>query len=167
MNQTKLEISVGAFVIIGLAAVAYLALKIGAGLLVGTDTYLVSGRFTDVSGLGTGGKVTISGVTIGSVDTVRLDPGDYGALVRMRVRADVKLPVDSSVAVKTNGLLGDKYLSITPGPDAEMMPTDGKGMFIDTRPAVDLESLIGHVAFGSVSSSDAKKGDAEAEKAAP
>jgi len=150
MNQTKLEISVGAFVIVGLAAVAYVALKIGAGLLVGTDTYLVSARFNNVSGLSAGGKIAIAGVTVGSVERIDLDLTDYSAVVTLRMRQDVALPTDSIVSVRSNGLLGDKYLAIQPGADEETVATDGKGRLIETVSAVDLESLISRFAFGSV-----------------
>ena len=157
MNQTKLEISVGAFVIVGLAAIAYLALKIGAGLLVGADTYLVTARFNNISGLSAGGKVAIAGVTIGSVDTVQLDTNDYSAIVTLRVREDVRLPLDSIVAVRTNGLLGDKFLAIQPGADEEMVSVDGKGKLIETVSAIELESLIEKFAFGSVDTKGSKK----------
>jgi phospholipid/cholesterol/gamma-HCH transport system substrate-binding protein len=140
MNQTKLEISVGAFVIVGLAAIAYLALKIGAGLLVGADTYLISARFGNSSGLSVGGKVSISGVTIGSVESVTLDPADFGAIVTMRVRADIKLPVDTAVAVRANGLLGDRYLQLRPG-SAQEIAAPG-GMLLRTESTSDLESAI-------------------------
>lgn len=161
MNRTRLEISVGAFVIVGFAAIAYLALKIGAGLLVGAETYLVTARFHNVAGLSAGGRVAISGVTVGSVESVHLDPESYGAVVTLRVRQDVKLPMDSIVSVRTNGLLGDKFLAIQPGADEEMVPTDGKGRLIETVSAVDLESLIEKFAFGSVNKEQQKPNPSE------
>ncbi len=140
MNQTRLEISVGAFVIVGLAAIAYVALKIGAGLLVGTDTYLVNARFNNASGLSAGGKVTISGVTIGSVERVKLDPADYSAVATLRVRSDLKLPVDSLVAIRSNGLLGDRFILITPGSDQK--PAAAGDFMTHTESSTDLESVI-------------------------
>lgn len=162
MNQTRLEISVGAFVVVGLAAVAYVALKIGAGLLVGTDTYLVSARFGNVAGLSAGAKVAIAGVTIGTVEDVVLDRETYSADVIMRVREDVELPLDSIVSVRSAGLLGDKFLAIQPGADEEVVALNGTGRLIETVSAVDIESLISRFAFGSVD----ENGQAE-EDAAP
>lgn len=159
MNQTKLEISVGAFVIVGLAAVAYVALKIGAGLMVGTDTYLASARFNNVAGLSAGGKIAIAGVTIGSVERIDLDLADYSAVVTLRLREDVALPLDSIVSVRTNGLLGDKFLAIQPGAEEEMVAKNGQGRLIETVSAVDLESLISRFAFGSVDDKDKAKED--------
>ena len=152
MNQTKLEISVGAFVLVGIAAVAYVALKIGAGLLVGSDTYLVDARFTNVSGLSPGARIAISGVTVGSVDTIRLD-SDYRAIVAMRMRSAVKLPMDSIVSVRSNGLIGDKFLAVQPGLDEKIAhPGD---LLTETEAAVDIESLISRFAFGSVDKKEA------------
>jgi phospholipid/cholesterol/gamma-HCH transport system substrate-binding protein len=147
MNQTRLEISVGAFVIVGLAAIAYLALKIGAGLLVGTDTYLVNARFGNVAGLGIGSKITLAGVTIGSVESVAVDPADFSAQVAMRLRADLKLPTDSAVAVRANGLLGDKLLEVRPG-TAKTLVAAG-GTLVETESGSDLESAIAQFTGGS------------------
>lgn len=140
MNRTKLEITVGAFVIVGLAAVAYVALRIGAGLLVGTDTYLVTARFREVAGLSAGSKVAISGVTVGSVERVELDPEDYSAVVAMRVRAAVQLPVDTVVTIRSNGLLGDKYVLLRPGTAEERVATGG--MLANTEATTDIETAI-------------------------
>jgi phospholipid/cholesterol/gamma-HCH transport system substrate-binding protein len=74
MKQGKLELSVGIFVLLGVAAVAYLTVKLGAGSLVGGNTYLVEARFANVGGLHTGSSVLVAGVTVGRVDHVRVDP---------------------------------------------------------------------------------------------
>ena len=108
MKQGKLELSVGIFVLLGVAAVAYLTVKLGAGSLVGGDTYLVEARFANVGGLHTGSSVLVAGVTVGRVDHVRVDPADYSAVATLRILAGLRLPTDSMAAIKTTGLIGDK-----------------------------------------------------------
>jgi len=146
--QSKLELIVGAFVLSGLAAVAFLALRIGAGNLVGADTYVVRARFTNIGGLNPGGNVVIAGVPVGRVETIQLNPVDFSAIVELRLRRAVQLPADSMVSIKTSGLIGDKFLAIAPGGEARMV-APGE-LLTETEPAVDLESLISRFAFGSV-----------------
>lgn len=155
MNSTRLETAVGAFVLVGLAAIAWLALKIGAGSFVGGDTMVVHARFTNAAGVNPGSNVVISGVTVGRVDAVRLNPKDFSAIVDMRVRRDLELSADSIVSVRTSGLIGDKFLAIRPGGDSEIIGPGG--MFIETESTVDLESLISRFAFGSVEKKDASE----------
>jgi phospholipid/cholesterol/gamma-HCH transport system substrate-binding protein len=152
--HSKLELIVGVFVLAGLAAVAYLALKIGAGVLVGSDTYMVQARFANVSGLNPGSNVVVSGVSVGRVEAVHLNPSDYSAVVELRVRKSVRLPTDSIASIKTSGLIGDKFLAISPGGDARMI-APGE-VITDTESAVDLESLISRFAFGNVQTAKPK-----------
>lgn len=147
MNQTKLEPVVGAFVLAGLVAIAFFALKIGAGAFVGSDTYQVRARFTNISGLNPGGAVMISGVHVGRVATIELDP-TFAAIATLEIRSDIKLPTDTIASVKSSGLIGDKYLALAPGGDTEnLKPGD---TITDTESSVDLESLISRFAFGNV-----------------
>ena len=162
MNSRKLETVVGAFVLLGLIAVAVLALKIGAGSFVGGDAMGVHARFANAAGVNPGSQVVISGVTGGRVDAVRLNPADFSAVVDMRVRKDLKLSTDSLVSVKTSGLIGDKFLAIQPGADDEMI---GAGdTFTETESTVDIESLISRFAFGSI---DRKADDKPANPPSP
>lgn len=148
MKQSKLELVVGVFVLAGLAAVAYLALRIGAGALVGGDTYVLKARFSNSGGLNPGSNVLIAGVPVGRVEAITLNPTDYSALVEFRVRADVKLPTDSIASIKTSGLIGDKYLALSPGAEDAML-TPGS-LISDTESTLDIESLISRFAFGGV-----------------
>ena len=100
-QQSKLELIVGVFVLAGLVAVAYLALRIGAGSLVGGDTYTLQARFTNSGGLNPGSNVIIAGVPVGRVDSVKLNPADYSSLVHFSVRKDVQLPVDTIASIRT------------------------------------------------------------------
>ncbi|CAM2942113.1 outer membrane lipid asymmetry maintenance protein MlaD [Rariglobus hedericola] len=149
MKQSRLELIVGVFVLAGLLAVAYLALRIGAGAMLGGDTYTLKARFTNAGGLNPGSNVLIAGVPVGRVDSIKLNPEDYSAVVELSVRKDVKLPTDSIASIKTSGLIGDKFLALSPGSDDEMLPSGA--MISDTESTVDLESLISRFAFGNVS----------------
>lgn len=157
MKQTKLEFLVGAFVLLGLAAVAYLTVKLGAGSLLGGDTYMLEARFTSVSGLNAGSNVVVAGVTVGRVESIRMEPTEYTAIVTLSVMSGLKLPTDSMASIKTTGLIGDKYLALSPGADETYLKAGER--ITMTESSVDLESLIGKMAFGSVSE--------ETEKAPP
>ncbi|MDD5200274.1 MAG: outer membrane lipid asymmetry maintenance protein MlaD [Terrimicrobiaceae bacterium] len=144
----QLELTVGIFVLLGLAAVAYLTLKLGSGSLVGGDTYLVEARFTNAGGLHSGSNVLLAGVTVGRVEAVRMDPADYSAIATLRIAKVLRLPTDSMASVKTAGLIGDKYVALSPGADEAFL--DPGSRITMTESAVDLESLIGKMAFGSI-----------------
>ena len=154
MKQSNLELIVGAFVLVGLAAVAYLALKIGAGSLVGTDTYMVHARFTNSGGLNPGSNVLIAGVPVGRVSAIRLNPADFSAVVDLNLEKTVKLPADSIASIKTTGLIGDKYVALAPGGDSAILAAGST--ITETESAVDIESLISRFAFGNVEKKDSK-----------
>jgi phospholipid/cholesterol/gamma-HCH transport system substrate-binding protein len=156
MRDTKLEFGVGLFVLLGLAALVYLTLKLGAGEFVGGDTYEVEARFANTGGLNTGALVMLAGVNVGRVEEITLDPADYSAIVEMRIRSGVKVPADTMASIKTSGLIGDKYIALAPGADEEFLEPSAR--IIETESAVELESLISKMAFGSV-----KEGESEAE----
>lgn len=154
MKQSKLELIVGVFVFAGLIAVAYLALKIGAGSLVGAKTYSVSARFTNSGGLTPGSNVLIAGVPVGRVGLITLNPADYSALVELKLNKTVKLPTDTIASIKTTGLIGDKYVALAPGADADNLKPGAT--ITDTESAIDIESLISRFAFGNVEKKDSK-----------
>jgi phospholipid/cholesterol/gamma-HCH transport system substrate-binding protein len=148
MKNTTLELLVGFFVLIGIAAVAYLTLKLGAGSMVGGDTYVIEARFANAGGLHEGSSVLVAGVTVGRVDEVKMDPADYSAVATLRLQSDLRLPTDSMASIKTSGLIGDKFVSLSPGADETYLEPGTR--ITMTESAVDLESLIGKMAFGSV-----------------
>jgi phospholipid/cholesterol/gamma-HCH transport system substrate-binding protein len=148
MKNTKLELSVGIFVLLGLAAVAYLTVKLGTGSMIGGDTYRIESRFANAGGIHPGCSVMLSGVTVGRVEGVRMDPTDYSAIITLQLTSILKLPADSMASVKTSGLIGDKFIALAPGAD-EILLKPGERITM-TESAVDLESLIGKMAFGSV-----------------
>lgn len=148
MKPGRADILVGVFVLLGLAAVAYLAIHLGAGSLPAGDTYLLEARFTNAGGLSRGASVLMAGVIVGRVEAIRLDPADFCAIATLRVRSNVRLPEDSMASIRTSGLIGDKFVALSAGAE-ETCLEPGSRMTL-TESAVDLESLIGKMAFGSV-----------------
>ena len=161
MRDTKLELGVGVFMLLGLAALVYLTVKLGAGELVGGDTYEVEARFANTGGLNKGATVMLAGVNVGRVEGIRLDEKDYSAIVDMRIRSDVKVPADTMASIKTSGLIGDKFIALAPGAEEEFLEPSAR--IIMTESAVELESLISKMAFGSVK--EGENGDAAADAA--
>lgn len=148
MKQTRIELLTGFFVLLGLGALAYMTLRLGTGSAVGGDTYLIETRFANAGGIHSGNSVLLSGVTVGRVEKVRMDPSDYSAIATLRITSALKLPSDTMAAIKTSGLIGDKYVALAPGADTSFL-APGERITL-TESAVDLESLIGKMAFGSV-----------------
>jgi phospholipid/cholesterol/gamma-HCH transport system substrate-binding protein len=148
MSKAKMELLVGGFVLLGIAAILYLTIKLGAGSLFGADTYQLKVRFASASGLNAGASVHVAGVPVGRVEGIRVDPVDFNAIVTISVLKDLNLPTDSMASIKTSGLIGDKFILLSPGADDTNL---AEGDLITlTESSVDLESLIGKMAFGSL-----------------
>jgi phospholipid/cholesterol/gamma-HCH transport system substrate-binding protein len=148
MKPGRLELLVGVFVLLGIAAVAYLAIKLGSGSFASGDTYLIEARFANAGGLHSGSGVHLAGVSIGRVDAVRVDPADYSAIATIRIPTALRLPSDSMASIKTTGLIGDKYVLLSPGAEETYLQPGAR--IVMTESSVDLESLIGKTAIGSV-----------------
>lgn len=155
MKDTKLEFALGIFVLMGLAAVAYLTIVLGSGALLGSDSYLIEARFTNTGGISKGNSVLLAGVFVGRIESIRLTPEDFSAIITMRILSGIRLPSDTMASIKTTGLIGDKYISLAPGADESYLETGQR--ITMTESAVDLESLIGKMAFGSVKENDPPK----------
>lgn len=150
MYQRSIELAVGIFVLLGFAAIIFLALQV-SGLSGNSqrDTYKVYAQFDDLGGLAIRGRVSMAGVTIGRVSDISLDKEAYSALVEMEIYSEIdNLTTDSVAAIETSGLLGDKYISVSVGADEEYL-ADGDTIF-DTQSALNLEKLIGAFASGQV-----------------
>ena len=148
MNNTKLEVFVGIFFIVGFLCLGWLALQLGeVSWLTGSKYYILYADFDNVSGVKSGADVQIAGVVVGKVGKITLTEDDL-AHVALRLDKNIKLPVDSVASVKSQGIIGDKFIQITPGGDEELYkPGD---TVVDTESSVDLESLISNFAFGKV-----------------
>jgi phospholipid/cholesterol/gamma-HCH transport system substrate-binding protein len=146
MGNRRLEFSVGLFLLVGLACLAYLSVKLGQIRLWGGSDYPVQATFSTVNGLKTQADVTMAGVQIGRVESIQLKSGS--AVVTMRINKDVKLEEDVIASIKTSGIIGDKYIAISPGASEAYIQRGGK--IVDTQPPLDLEELIGKFVFGKV-----------------
>jgi phospholipid/cholesterol/gamma-HCH transport system substrate-binding protein len=146
-ERKRLEFGVGLFLIICLFCLGYLSLSLGHFSL-GKDRYEVKAVFPTVSGLKNKADVTMAGVTIGEVHQVQLKDGQ--AEVIMSINKDVKLEDDSIASIKTMGIIGDKYVAITPGASDTYIKNGGT--IRETQPPLDIESLISRFVFGSMES---------------
>ncbi len=151
MRIRTLELGVGAFVLAGFLALVILIFNVsGLSLASGAQGYKIYARFENIGGLTARSKVTISGVTIGQVTSISIDPDALKALVEMEIQPQYDyISLDSSASILTAGLLGEKYIGISVGADEEMM-TDGDEIE-DTQSALVLEELIGKFLFNKVS----------------
>ncbi len=155
MKKYSQETVVGIFVLIGLICVAYLTFKLGKMELIGGNYYELSAKFESVAGLKPDSSVQMAGVEVGRVKAITLDTKDFMALVTMKIIKGVPVQEDAIASIKTSGLIGDKYVSITPGGSDELLQP---GDFIsDTESALDIESLIGKYVFGSMDKEDSDK----------
>ena len=138
---------VGLFIIAGFLALVYMALRLGeVPFLRSNSTYTINAEFNSVSGVKKGSAVQVAGVVVGDVSRVWL--GDKGyAHLSLRIDKSLKVPVDSIASVKSQGIVGDKFIQLTLGGDEKVFP-DG-GLIRDTESAIDIESLISKFAFGS------------------
>jgi phospholipid/cholesterol/gamma-HCH transport system substrate-binding protein len=146
MKKFDLELVVGIFVLAGILCLGYISVKLAKMELLGGDRYEVYAIFSDVGGLKTGSSVVIAGTEVGRVASIALE--DYEARVVMTLDADIKLQEDAIAAIKTRGLIGEKYLNLTPG-GSEQTITPG-GQIRETLPPVDFEELISKYVFGKV-----------------
>lgn len=155
MQKNILETLMGAVVLLVAGVFLLFAYK-SSEMRVGGNVYTVIARFANISGIGMGSDVRIGGVKVGVVSALDLDPQTYEARVTMQIRGDAKLPKDSSAAVTSSGLMGEKYVQITPGGEEEMLEDGGKITF--TQSSVNLEELIGKFMFsgGGVDKNDKK-----------
>lgn len=157
MKKYAMETTVGIFLIFGLIIIGYMTVKLGHVSLFGDDTYKLLARFTSVSGLRAGSTVDMLGIEIGRVERLSIDQKDQKAVVEMNIKKNIKIYDDAIASIKTEGLIGDKYLSIDPGGGGDLLHPGGT--ITETQPALDIESLVSKYAFG-----DIKKGSDNSDK---
>ena len=146
MERTKVNVVVGLFLVLGILALGYLSIRLGRVSFLGGTGYLVTADFPSVGGLKAGSGVEIAGVLIGRVEAIGL--ADYQARVVLRLNGDVKLQEDSIASIKTKGLIGEKYIRISPGGSDKIIPPNGR--IREVEAPVDLEELISKYIFGKV-----------------
>ena len=150
MRIRTIELTVGAFMVAGFAALAFLAINV-SGLTVSSteETYRVSARFENIGGLTVRAKVTMAGVVIGKVSNIYLDKDQYVAVVEMDIFKHVdNLSIDSTASILTAGLLGEKYIGVMVGAEEEFL-ADGDEID-DTQSASVLEDLVSKFLFDKV-----------------
>ena len=147
MRRFDIEIAVGLFVLAGILCLAYLSVKLGKMEMIGGGGYQIEAIFSNSGGLKTGASVVISGVDVGKVKSIGLDE-DYQARVIMVLPQRIKIQEDAIASIKTKGLIGEKYVEITPGAsDRTLKPGE---RIRDTQSAIDLEQLISGFVFGKL-----------------
>jgi phospholipid/cholesterol/gamma-HCH transport system substrate-binding protein len=146
VRRSALDLSVGLFLVLGLLAVAWLSMNLGRVDLLGGRGYVVNADFPSVGGLKVGSPVEIAGVQIGSVNGIHLV--DDQARVVMSIRSGITLQEDSIASIKTKGLIGEKFIRISPGGSDRAIPPNGK--IREVEPPVDLEDLLSKYVFGKV-----------------
>lgn len=152
MKKAYLEFIVGVFLAIGIGCLAWLSVKLARNEFFAQNGYEIQASFSNGSGLRRGTPVVIAGVEIGRVETVGLE--DYEAKVRMLIQAGVVLQSDTIACIKTKGLIGEKYIELTPGASDKIIKAGG--IIRETQPAMDLEALIGKYIQGNLAKPDDK-----------
>jgi len=145
MKKSSIETSVGIFVLIGILCVSYLTVKLGKMELLGDNYYSVYADFNSATGLKDGANVEMAGVRIGQIEDIVLLPNIKIARVKLKIDNSITLSVDVIASVKTAGLLGDRYLSLTPGGSDEYL--EAGDSIEETESALDIEDLISKYVF--------------------
>jgi len=146
MEKAKLEMVVGVFVLVGLLCLAYLSVKLGKLELVGGDVYEVEAQFNSASGLKPGSTIEIAGVEVGRVRGITLK--EDRAMVKLAVNNTIKLYTDTIASIKTRGIIGEKFLALSPGGGGD--PLKAGDTIRDTESGLDLEELVSQYVHGKV-----------------
>lgn len=146
MKRSALDIAVGVFVILGILALGWLSIRLGKVELWGGGNYVVTADFPSAGGLKTGSSIEIAGVQVGRVTAIRLD--NYQARIVMAIDNRVRLTEDSIASIKTKGLIGEKFIHLSPGGSEKIIKPNGK--ITEVEPPIDLEELLSKYVFGKV-----------------
>ncbi len=155
MNRSRLDLWVGLFVALGIGAILVLALRVGNLLTFGTPPgYRIEAHFDNIGGLKLRAPVKAAGVAVGRVESIRLDPKSYEAVVTLRIDQGYEFTADTIASILTSGLLGEVYIGLDAGGDSKML-ADG-GLVKKTQSAIVLEKLIGQFMFDKAAAGTAK-----------
>ncbi|NTV14594.1 MAG: outer membrane lipid asymmetry maintenance protein MlaD [Desulfobulbaceae bacterium] len=148
MRKISAELVVGIFIIVGFLCFAYLSLKLGEfSVFSGDRTYTLSADFDSISGLKVGAILEVAGVNVGRVSAISLGKNDR-AQVQMQINRDIQVNEDAIASVRTQGIIGDKYIRISKG-GSDVLLKDG-GRITETESAIDLEEMVSKYIFGKV-----------------
>jgi len=160
MKKSAIDIWVGLFVVIGMLAMLFLALKVGNMSAVSfAPTYTVSARFDNIGGLKPRAPVKSAGVVVGRIAEIRFDDTTYQATVTMTIEKAYQFPKDSSAKILTSGLLGEQYIGLEAGGDEKMLADGGK--ITQTQSAIVLENLISQFLYNKAADTGQDKGEAK------
>src|SRR5680860_6515 len=146
MERGKLELIVGLFVLVGVICLGYLAIKLGKLELVGGDYYELQAEFSSTSGLKNGASVEIAGVEVGRIKNIGLK--EDRAQVVLAIQDGITVFDDAIASIKTRGIIGEKFMELSPGGVGERLETGGT--IIDTESGIDLEQVISQFIHGNV-----------------
>ena len=160
MKKNSLDLWVGLFVAIGLAALLFLALKAGnMSAFSFQKTYNVSAKFDNIGGLKPRAPVKSAGVVVGRVSSIGFDDQSYQATVTLNLEERYQFPKDTSAKILTSGLLGEQYIGLEAGGDADMLVAGGK--ITQTQSAIVLENLISQFLFNKAADKGSDKDSAK------
>ena len=152
MNRSAIDLWVGIFVAAGLAALLFLALKVGNLASFSTaQTYQVFAKFANIGGLKIRAPIKSAGVVVGRISDIRFDNESYEAIVTMNIESQYAFPRDTTAKILTSGILGEQYLGLEAGGDGVMLKNDDRLRL--TQSAVVLENLISQFLFNKASES--------------
>lgn len=156
MNRSILDLWVGFFVLLGIAAVLFLALKVGnLSSAHMSETYVLEAKFDNIGGLKVRGPVKSAGVVVGRITDIKFDAASYEAVVIMNIDGRYQFPKDTFASVLTAGLLGEQYIGLDAGGDEKMLKAGDK--ISKTQSAVVLEKLISQFLFSKAADGQDKK----------
>ncbi len=147
MQKISIELFAGVFVIIGIASFTYLAVALGGASFIEKPGYTLTASFSSTSGLRSGAIVEGAGVRIGTVTKIEFDNENFESIIHFRINQGVDIQEDAIAAVRTQGIIGEKYIKIIPGGLEELL-TDGMEL-VETESAVSIEELVSKYIFDS------------------
>lgn len=148
MKKYSNETIVGIFVVLGLAAISFMAVRLGNVSFFGDNTYALYAPFNTVSGLRIGNSVEMLGMEVGRVAAFRMDQERQQAIVELRIQKGIQVYDDAIASIKTAGLIGDKYVEVDPGGGGFLL--EHGDTIIETESPVDIMELVSKYAFGDV-----------------
>jgi len=147
MQSKNINLSVGLFVMLGLASLLYLAVRMGDAGIGDDGSYPLEAHFVSVSGLRKGAIVELAGVRIGRVTEIDLDGANYQAKVFLSINKAVRIQDDAIASIRTAGIIGDKFVKITPGGSERYLEPAAE--IVETESSISLEELISKYIFES------------------
>jgi len=143
MYGKKTEISVGIFMMVGIACLVYLSVNLGNVDLFGSDSFMINAKFGSIEGLEVAASVEIAGVPVGKVKRITLEENQ--ALVQMEIKKGTKITDDTIASIRTKGIIGDKFVKLSPGGSDDLL--GDKDVLMDTESAISLEELVSKYIF--------------------